>query len=72
MADAFGCAIGSAGDDHAAVAVAYQDGVSYVFVVQKRHDVVHMTVQVDACAKQVRALAQTGQRGGIDLVPFVS
>ncbi len=56
MADAIGCAVGCARDDHPAVAMPDQDGVSDVLVVQERDDVLDMAVEVDARSKQMRTL----------------
>ena len=52
-ADAVGGPVGHAGDDHPAVAVADQDHVAKILVVQQRRDVGDVGVEVDAGAHQM-------------------
>jgi hypothetical protein len=68
VADAVRRPIGDAGDHHAAVAVADQDHVPQVLVVEHRHHVPDVGVEVDLRAQQVRPLPQSGQRRGEHLV----
>src|SRR5204863_63307 len=49
-------------DHHAAVAMADEDHVPQVLELEHRDDILHMRVQVGVGARQVRALADAGER----------
>ena len=53
FADAVGGAVGDAGDDHAAVAVADEDHVAQVLVVEHSDDVGDVGVEIDVGGEEV-------------------
>ena len=53
-------AVGDAGRDHAAIAVADQHDVAQVFIFDDVEDVLDMGFEIDRRIRQMRALAKTG------------
>ncbi len=68
LADPVERAVGDARDHHPAVAVAGEDRVAEVLVVEHVDDVGDVRVEVDVGAQQVGPLTQAGQRRAVNLV----
>ena len=64
--DAVGHAIGHAGDDHAAVAVADEDDVVQIFPEDDVDDVLNVRVEVNVRAAEVGMFAEPGERRAIN------
>src|SRR5262249_6012499 len=60
--------IDNAGDDHSAGAVPDQDDTAQILVLQEIDDVLDMNVEADVGASEMRALAEAGESGGINIV----
>ena len=67
-ADAVGGAVRGAGDHHAPVAVPDQDHVVEILVVEHRHDVADVQIEVDVGTQQVGPLPEPAQRRRVHLV----
>jgi len=70
VGDPFGHVIGGASNHHAARAVADEDDVAQVLVFDDVGDVADMYFKSDFRPRQVRALAEPGQRRSEHLVPL--
>ncbi len=68
LRQALGHPLGHPGDDHPAEAVADQDDVAQVLVLQHVDDVGDEVVEVDGRAGEVDALAEAGAGRGVDVV----
>ncbi len=68
LRQAVGRTIRRPGDDHAAVAVSDEDDVSEVLVVENPHHVGYVRVEVDVRASEMRALAESREGRGEDIV----
>src|SRR5580765_2603486 len=80
-ADALGGALGDAGHHHPSVAVADEHHLAQVLHLEEPDDILHVHVEVDVGAREVRALAKPGEGGpeyivtsvpqdGCDKAPF--